>query len=343
MEHFIVNLTKTEVKSAFEKAYGTFKCSFNNFCQQKANSKEYEKTNYITLTVNSQGRVKKNECILNESGIKNIQFTPYPLLSEINLKFSYASNYSNDISHIIKSIMNSYEIYYFYDVHDNKKKIIEINIFSMNDKEIHINDNLCLTAKQLVGLEVTRFFFRHHEYFNSLLFRYFQNAKKYMLTLDKLKKKSEEYSSGLGLIIINMTKKNKNKSFKTIPGFVYIYLSKEPMPNPAINVEINYMPLNNEISNISNEESGKKKKNRKKKKFNSNYQKNKIKNWDDNSNNSKGNNKSSKNLYTPGSCSSISEQKMKFYEDETSGFTIYDHEENEDSDDIDNYLSPDEK
>jgi hypothetical protein len=115
------------------------------------------------------------------------------------------------------------------------------------------------------------------------------------------------------------------------------------MPNPAINVEINYMPLNNEISNISNEESGKKKKNRKKKKFNSNYQKNKIKNWDDNSNNSKGNNKSSKNLCTPGYCSNVSEQKMKFYEDETSGFTIYDHEDDEDSDDIDNYLSPDEK
>ena len=35
-----------------------------------------------------------------------------------------------------------------------------------------------------------------------------------------------------------MTKKNKNKNFKTIPGFVYIYLSKEPMSNPAINVEI---------------------------------------------------------------------------------------------------------
>ena len=34
---------------------------------------------------------------------------------------------------------------------------------------------------------------------------------------------------------------------------------------------------------------------------------------------------------------------MKFYEDETSGFTIYDHEEDEDSDNIDNYLSEDEK
>ena len=341
LEHFIVNITKTEVKSAFEKAYSTFKCSFNNFCQQKANFKGYQKTNYITLTINNKGRVKKNESILNESGIKNIQFTPYPLLSEINLKFSFSSNYTNDISHIIKSIMSSYEIYYFYDIHDNKKKIIEINIFSINDKEIYINDNICLTAKQLVGFEVMRFFFRHHEYFNSLLFRYFQNAKKYMLNLDKLKKKSEEYSSGLGLIIINMTKKNKNKNFKTIPGFVYIYLSKEPMSNPAINVEIEGISFNNEISNLSNETPGKKKKNKKKKKFNSNYQKNKIKNWDNNSNNTKLNNKSTKNLYN--SYSHMSEQKMKFYEDETSGFTIYDHEEDEDSDNIDNYLSEDEK
>ena len=163
--------------------------------------------------------------------------------------------------------------------------------------------------------------------------------------MDKLKKKSEEYSSGLGLIIINMTKINKNtgNNYITIPGFVYIYLSKQSISRSHTqNFEVSNIINNNEI-NFSREESGKKKKKKKKKKSNNNYQKNKIKNWDNQSNTS------SNSELTPNkhsiSLPKVNEQKMKFYEDETFGFTVYDHEEEEDSDknddDLDDYLSPD--
>ena len=68
LEHFIVNITKQDIKTAFEKACGTFERSFKNFCRHKTGSNKYDKINYITLTLNNQGRIKKNECILSESG-----------------------------------------------------------------------------------------------------------------------------------------------------------------------------------------------------------------------------------------------------------------------------------
>ena len=341
LEHFIVNITKKDIQSAFEKAYDTFKATFKSFCKQKTDSKDFEKINYITLTMDNQGRIRKNEYIINEKDKENILFIPNPLLIDLPLKFSYYSDYYEDISQIIKSIMNNFEKYY-YDSSDKKKKIIEINLYGPNDKDIHVSDNICLKAKQLIGFEIMRFFFRHYENFNSSLFRYYSNINNYINNIIKIKKKREENTSGLGIIIINM--KQKNKYLEKIPGFLYIYLSKEPMSNGLPNFCIMNKIKDNEINITARRESNKRKKNKKKKK-NNNYQNNKTKNWEctPEPNNSKNYINLTANKYNSVSHFNLQEQKLKSYEDEVFGFTVYDHEENEeDDDDVDDgYFSQD--
>ena len=336
LEHFIVNITKQDVKTAFEKACGTFERSFKNFCRHKTGSNKYDKINYITLTLNNQGRIKKNECILSESGNKNIQFTPYPLLSGVNLKFSYVSDYSDKIAYIIKKIMNSYEIFYYYDVTDKKKKKIEINVFEKKETDININNNLCLKANKLIAFEIMRFLFRHHEHFNPSWFRYFLNLDEYMKDLDNLYLKRKEYSSGLGLIIINITESIENKNIIKIPDFIYIYLSNFSMPGPVINIDIS-KPTNDNELNVSNEESSIN--NIKIKKVYSSYQVNKIQNLDIYSNISKSNKELTKIKKNSNSQTTINKKKIKSYEDEALGLTKYDYEEGEDMDD--DYLDKD--
>ena len=337
LEHFIVNITKEDTKKAFDRAYKTFKSSFQNFCNQKTDNKEHETIDFITLTVNPQGRVRKIENILNENGNKNIQFTPYRLLSlDIPLKFSYFSDYSDDISQIIKLIMDNYEKYY-HDINiDKKKKAIEINIYVKNDKEIRITENIKMQLKQLIGSEILRFFYRHHDNFNPSLFYYFKNINTYANNINTIKKHREDISSGLGLIIINI--KNLKKKYKygkdtqTIPGFIYLYLSKESMPNPIKNFEITIKINKNEYYDELNT----KKKAKKTKRKSNNYQKNKIKNWDNYTN---GNSKSNNNLTKSQkknkeqTQNSLSEPKLKSYDDEDIGFTVFDHEEDEKDDD----------
>ena len=336
LEHFIVNITKEDVKKAFDRAYKTFKSSFQSFCNQKTDSKFHEKIDFITFTVNQQGRVRKIENIINENGNKNIQFTPNPLLSlDIPLKFSYFSDYSNDISQIVKLIMNNYEKYY-HDINiDKKKKAIEINVFVKNDKEIYISENIKLKIKQLIGSEILRFFYRHHEIFNSTLFKYFRNIKSYINNLTGIKKLREQISSGIGLIIIIIKQKKKNKkstpnNIQTIPGFIYLYLSKDSMTNPIKNFEVTIKGNYNEYF----EESYKRKRSKKSKRKPTNYQKSKVKNLDIYSNSKSNINLPNKNKSNNTiSQFSLSEPKLKSYENEDLGFTIFDHEKEDDEDD----------
>ena len=340
LEHFIVNITKENVQKAYERSYDTFKASFKNFCKQKTNIKKLEKTEFINLTMNNQGRIKNNEYLLIEKGKGNIQFIPYPLLTlfKISLKFSYNSDYYCEIYQIVKTIMDKLEKYYF-DSSDSKKKIIEINLFGQDDKDIYISSNICLKTKQLISLEVMRFLFRHHEIFNSLLFNYYSKIDKYIRNTNKLQKMREENSSGLGLIIIDMKQNNKqkNKFHKKIPGFLYIYLSNDTMSNGVNNILIINKIKSNEINTTPLKESTKKKKERKNKRYKTNYQKNKTKNWDGRENNSKS------NTNLTGKKNSVSnfnltEQKLKYYEDKRLDFLVYDLEQSEEEDD---YLSQD--
>jgi hypothetical protein len=234
--------------------------------------------------------------------------------------------------------MDNYEKYY-HDINiDKKKKAIEINIYVKNDKEIRITENIKMQLKQLIGSEILRFFYRHHDNFNPSLFYYFKNINTYANNINTIKKHREDISSGLGLIIINI--KNLKKKYKygkdtqTIPGFIYLYLSKESMPNPIKNFEITIKINKNEYY----DELNKKKKAKKTKRKSNNYQKNKIKNWDNYTN---GNSKSNNNLTKSQkknkeqTQNSLSEPKLKSYDDEDIGFTVFDHDEDE-KDDVDN-------
>ena len=150
LEHFIVNIASNDINQAFDEAYKTFECSFRKFCKKNTDSLEYEKIKFINLIINQQNnRNKKNMCIINKTGKKNIQFIPYPLLKEPYLKFSINSDLNNDISQIIKIIMQNYEDNY-YKIVEKKKKSIEMNIIKENDDQVQIYEKINFTTKQLV-------------------------------------------------------------------------------------------------------------------------------------------------------------------------------------------------
>ena len=333
LEHFIVNITKNDIQHAFDQAYDTFKANFKLFCKQKSDYKEYEKINYITLTVNNRmNRVKKNEYIILETGIKNIQFIPYSLLEDLKDKFSYFSDYSNDISQIIKKIMEDYDMNYL-DLIEKKNRSISIYLVFPNDREIHVSEKVKFTIKNLVSYEIMRFLFRRHRVFNSQLFKFYKDYNCYSKSITKLLKKRYEDPSGLGVIIIKL--KKKMKEHKPIPGFLYIYLLNNQISTKEIMFTITNKNKGFDNQDDSEDKSGKKK--RRKKKGNTTFQKHKIKNWDKSSSNSNSNSKMSKN-----DSNSLSQhtknEKIKEYEEKSLGFTVYSHEESEDDD---GYLSQD--
>ena len=242
LEHFIVNITKNDIQHAFEQAYDTFKATFKKFCKQKSDSNEYEKINYITLTVNNRiSRVKKNEYIILETGKKNIQFIPYPLLEELPLKFSYYSDYSEDISQIIKKIMEDYDMNY-YDLIEKKNRSINIYLIFQNDRDVHVSEKLHFKIKHLISYEIMRFLFRHHRAFNPLLFKFYKDYNCYSKNIEKIIKKRKEEPSGLGLLIIKL--KKKMKCHKPIPGFLYIFLLNNPISTKEIMYSITYKNKN---------------------------------------------------------------------------------------------------
>ena len=332
LEHFIVNITKNDIQHAFDQAYDTFKATFKKFCTQKSDN-EYEKINYITLTVNNRmSRVKKNEYIILETGKKNIQFIPYPLLEDLPLKFSYFSDYSKDISQIIKAIMEEYDMNYL-DLIERKNRSINIYLVFENDREIQVSEKLHFKVKHLVSYEIMRFLFRRHRLFNSQLFKFYKDYNCYSKNITKLLKKRNEDPSGLGVIIIKL--KKKMKGHKPIPGFLYIYLLNHPISTKEIMFSITNKKKSFGDQDDSEDKSGKKK--RRKKKGNTTYQKNKIKNLDGSSSNSNSNSKMSKNDFNSSSHYTKNE-KIKEFEEKTFGFTVYSHEESEEDE---GYLSQD--
>ena len=75
LEHFIVNIASNDINKAFDESYKTFEISFRKFCKKNTDSLEYEKIKFINLIINQQNnRNKKNTCIINKTGKKNIQF-----------------------------------------------------------------------------------------------------------------------------------------------------------------------------------------------------------------------------------------------------------------------------
>ena len=336
LDHFIYNVTKQDVQHAFEQAYNTFKTAFNRFCKQKSNSSEYEKLNYITLTVNTS-RVKKIERIIEENGKRSIQFTPYPLLDDIPEKFSYFTKYSNDIHTIIKAIMENYEHNYI-DLTHKKNKSILFNIYGKNDKSIQFSKDVTLNSKQLICLEIRRFCFRHNEIFNPSLFKYFKDIKPYLNNEKTLEKMRKENSSGLGLIIINVNKIKNLQLKKQIPGFLYIYLSKELMYNCSKHFEITNKINENEINNIYSTDSSNVQ--RRTKKAKSNCQKKNSKSYNSGPNSSSGQLNLKKNDNNSVSKFTIYEHKIKEYKDnELGSFDVIDYEEIEE----DKYFSDEDK
>ena len=347
LEHFIVNITSKEIKQAFDEAYKTFEYSFKRFCKKNTDSLEYEKIKFINLIINPQNnRNKKNTCIINKTGKKNIQFIPYPLLKEPNLKFSINSDLNNDISQIIKIIMQNYEDNY-YDIVEKKKKSIEMNIIKENDESVQIFEKTSFTTKQLVVYEIMRFLFRHHFFFNSLLFRYYKSEKYYMNDLLKLKKLRDENSSGLGVIVIKLKKEiSKNNYIEILPRFLYLYLLNAPATKKAINYTIN-----NKIKKNNNDSDddydNKKNKNKKKIKSYNSSKKVKHKNSDRHSSSkkSKGNLKLEKNNPNSKSNYAINKVKLKEFIDTKSDFLVFEHdndsEDEDDKDNDDNYFSDD--
>ena len=347
LEHFIVNITSKEIKQAFDEAYKTFEYSFKRFCKKNTDSLEYEKIKFINLIINPQNnRNKKNTCIINKTGKKNIQFIPYPLLKEPNLKFSINSDLNNDISQIIKIIMQNYEDNY-YDIVEKKKKSIEMNIIKENDESVQIFEKTSFTTKQLVVYEIMRFLFRHHFFFNSLLFRYYKSEKYYMNDLLKLKKMREENLSGLGVIVIKLKKEiSKNNYIEILPRFLYLYLLNAPATKKAINYTIN-----NKIKKNNNDSDddydNKKNKNKKKIKSYNSSKKVKHKNSDRHSSSkkSKGNLKLEKNNPNSKSNYAINKVKLKEFIDTKSDFLVFEHdndsEDEDDKDNDDNYFSDD--
>ena len=353
LEHFIVNISSDDVIKAFDNAYKTFESSFKKFCRKNTHSQEHEKIKFINLTINqSYIRNKKNACIINQTGKKNIQFIPYPLLKEVDMKFSFVSGLNNDISLIIKTIIQNIEDNY-YEIFEKKKKSIEINIIKMNDKQKTICEKLDFTTNKLVAFEILRFLFRHHEFFNSLLFKYYKNVSCYSKDLGKLRNLREENSSGIGLIVIKVNKCSKI-NIEILPRFVYLYLLNEPGPKKAINYFIQKsINVNGNESDDDSENKKTKNKNKKRKKNKNNTtKKGKIKNWDSYSskNKSNGNLKLEKNNPNSVSQFSLNEPRMKIFEDKEFGFLVYNHEDEDDKDDEyteddkdndDSYLSQD--
>ena len=86
-----------------------------------------------------------------------------------------------------------------------------------------ICEKLDFTTNKLVAFEIMRFLFRHHELFNSLLFKYYKNVSCYSKDLGKLRNLREENSSGIGLIVIKVNKCSKI-NIEILPRFVYLYL-----------------------------------------------------------------------------------------------------------------------
>ena len=336
LEHFIVNIASNDINTAFDGAYKTFESSFRKFCKKKTDSLEYEKIKFINLTINQQNnRNKKSSVIINNTGKKNIQFIPYPLLKELPLKFSIFSDLNNDISQIIKVIMQNYENNY-YDIVERKKKSIEINIIKPNDPSIQLFDKIELTTKQLIVYEIMRFLFRHHEFFNPLLFKFYKNDKCYMKDLSKLKKLREENSSGLGVIVIKLKKESKNNYFEILPRFLYLYLLNGPGSKKAINCIINDK-INQNRNDSDDDSDNKKGKNKKGKKNYNSSKKWKNKNSDKFSSSKKLKEDLKLEKDNPNSKSHLAinkSRKMKEFEDEISGFTVYEHyDDDEDEED----------
>ena len=347
LEHFIVNIASKDINQAFNEAYKTFEISFRKFCRKNTDSLEYEKIKFINLIINQQNnRNKKNTCIINKTGKKNIHFIPYPLLKEPYLKFSINSNLNNDISQIIKIIMQNYEDNY-YDIVEKKKKSIEINIIKENDDSVKIYERIIFTTKQLVVYEIMRFLFRHHEFFNSLLFRYYKTEKCYMNDLLKLKKLREENSSGLGVIAIKLKKEiSKNNYIEILPRFLYLYLLNAPASKKAINYTI-YNKIKGCKKNDSEDDyDNKKNKNKKKIKSYNSSKKVKHKNSDRHSSSKKSNGNLKLEKINPNSKSNFTiNMKMKEFVDKNSDFLVFEHDDDsEDEDDKDNdddYFSQD--
>ena len=57
LKNFISYIKKGDIESAFENAYNIFKAKFKDLC----NRRKFDKFNFITLTVNSQIKVKKRK------------------------------------------------------------------------------------------------------------------------------------------------------------------------------------------------------------------------------------------------------------------------------------------
>ena len=344
LKHFIINITKEKIDIAFKKAHFTFKQNFLNFIDSKSNIK-YKVENFITST--NEEKIKKTDFFLNlkkdrinfeinRDNNKNINITPYPLVNLTKTHFSnkilHSKTYSEDIFHIISLIIDKE----FYIKYKNNNIIKEINIILKNDSDMYSELKGC-NAKQQITLEIMRFLFRHHDMFNPYLFFYCKDETIYSNNYKDFELQREANSSGVGLIIIDKSKKKINSK---ISGFIYLYLSKDLFPKITSHFIQIKIPTNDYKKFSMDDLDKNKKKGKKSKKGKKNNKKNKIKNSDSYSNNSS-NNTPHFHYITSGSNISLNEQKMKLYNDEESGFTILDHVESEDDIRDDDYLSED--
>ena len=277
--NFIINSTKSNIKTAFEESLQSFIAGLDN---QKTKIELINKNDdYITLTKYkedlSQSIIlkKKDENIENEKEVEGQVIFEYPLL-KLPIADLHIKTYTDDIIKIIILILSGKQI---------------INIYSNDDLKLK---NEKYNIKEIISFEIMKFLYRHQK-FNGNIF-YIDNPKKYGSTLkaitndilgeNKIKNFPNENTTNVenintGFIVINKFDKinkiqgfDKDIIFEEVPdNFQYLIISKLPIDKKySYEIKIN----NEENFGKKNKKSKKNKKKDNKKKIDPNSIQNKY-------------------------------------------------------------------